>query len=225
MTDARGVSLAEVLVATCVLSVGLVAIVTGLQYATASVDRGRAETAAVLLAEARLEHLRSVGLADWDDPQLAPGTTREDYRTIAGAEGFRRETTVADRGGPGYAALVAATDAEDSWSALLEGATARHPWVVLPGLPAAALPGLQHPAGTYTVVIRNDAEAADAALTGQPPDADAARDANGVVVLRSTGSSSAAVRTVEVVVQRRRLPGRPSAGVRALHAMSNWRER
>src|SRR5205807_228722 len=81
MTDARGVSLAEVLVATCVLSVGLVAIVTGLQYATASVDWGRAETAAVLLAEARLEHLRSVGLADWDDPQLAPGTTREDYRT------------------------------------------------------------------------------------------------------------------------------------------------
>ena len=125
----------------------------------------------------------------------------------------------------GYAALVAATDAEDSWSALLEGATARHPWVVLPGLPAAALPGLQHPAGTYTVVIRNDAEAADAALTGQPPDADAARDANGVVVLRATGSSSAAVRTVEAVVRRRRLPGGPSAGVRALHAMSNWRER
>ena len=96
---------------------------------------------------------------------------------------------------------------------------------MLPGLPAAALPGLEHPAGTYTVVIRNDAEAADAALTGQPPDADAARDANGVVVLRSTGSSSAAVRTVEAVVRRRRLPGRPSAGVRALHAMSNWRER
>ena len=125
----------------------------------------------------------------------------------------------------GYAALVSATDAEDTWSALLEGATARDPWVVLPGLPAAALPGLQHPAGTYTVVIRNDAEAADAALTSLPPDADAARDANGVVVLRSTGSSSAAVRTVEVVVQRRRLPGRPSAGVRALHAMSSWRER
>jgi len=109
MTDARGVSLAEVLVATCVLSVGLVAIVTGLQYATASVDRGRAETAAVLLAEARLEHLRSVGLADWDDPQLAPGTTREDYRTIADAEGFRRETTVADRGGPGCAEAAPTT--------------------------------------------------------------------------------------------------------------------
>ena len=122
----------------------------------------------------------------------------------------------------GYAALAGL---EDSWSALLKGATARDPWVVLPGLAAAALPGLPHPAGTYTVVIRNDAEAADAALTGLPPDADAARDANGVVVLRSTGSSSAAVRTVEVVVKRRRLPGRPSAGVRALHAMSSWRER
>jgi type II secretory pathway pseudopilin PulG len=101
--DARGLSLAEVLVATCVLSVGLVAILTGLQYATASVHLGRAETAAVLLAEARLERLRSVGLADWGDPHLAPGTTREDYRTIAGAEGFRRETTVANRGGPGCA--------------------------------------------------------------------------------------------------------------------------
>jgi Tfp pilus assembly protein PilX len=125
----------------------------------------------------------------------------------------------------GYATLVAAADAEDSWSALLEGATARDPWVVLPGLAAAALPGLRHPEGTYTVVIRNDAEAADAGLTGQPADADAGRDANGVVVLRSTGSSNAAARTVEVVVKRQRAPGRRAAGVRALHAMSNWRER
>ncbi len=109
MLDARGLSLAEVLVATCVLSVGLVAILTGLQYATASVDRGRAETAAVLLAEARLERLRSVGLADWGDPQLAPGTTLEDYGAIAGAERFRRETTVADRGGPGCAEAAPTT--------------------------------------------------------------------------------------------------------------------
>jgi Tfp pilus assembly protein PilX len=125
----------------------------------------------------------------------------------------------------GYATLVAATDAEDSWSALLEGATGRDPWVALPGLATARLPGLRHPEGTYTVVIRNDAETTDAAVTGQPADADAARDANGVVVLRSTGFSNAAVRTVEVVVKRRRTPGRPAAGVRALHTVSNWRER
>lgn len=101
MRDARGHSLAEVLVAACVLSVGLAAVATALQYAAGAVDEGRAETAAVLLAEDRLELLRSAALADWSHGLLAPGITREAYGAIAGAPGFRRETTVSDRGGPG----------------------------------------------------------------------------------------------------------------------------
>ncbi len=109
MTDARGVSLAEILVATCVLSVGLAAVATGLQYATRSVDTGRTETVAMLLAEEQLERLRGVALADWRDAQLAPRVTREDYGAIAGAPRFRRDTTVQDRGGAGCADAAPAT--------------------------------------------------------------------------------------------------------------------
>jgi hypothetical protein len=109
VSDARGLSLTEILVATCVLAVGLAGLATGLQYATVSVDAGRTETAAVLLAEERLERLRSAGLADWGDRLLASGRTREEYGAITGAAGFRRETTVSDRGGPDCAAAVPAT--------------------------------------------------------------------------------------------------------------------
>lgn len=125
----------------------------------------------------------------------------------------------------GYAALVGAADADDSWSGLLAGATAAEPWVALPGLAGAALPGLSAAAGTYTVLVRNDADAGDAALTGEPADAAVARDTNGVVIMRSTGAFNAAARTLEVVVKRRRVTDLPAAGIRALHAMSNWRER
>lgn len=103
MRGARGHSLAEVLVASCVLSVGLAAVAAALQYAAGAVDAGRAETAAVLLAEDRLELLRSAALADWSHALLVPGTTREEYGAIDGAPAFRRETTVSDRGGPGCA--------------------------------------------------------------------------------------------------------------------------
>lgn len=121
----------------------------------------------------------------------------------------------------GYGALVAAADADDSWSGLLASATAAEPWVTLPGLAAATLPGLSMADGTHTVSIRN----AVAATREPAPGADAARDANDVVIMRSTGAFNTAARTLEVVVKRRRAPGVPAAGVRALHAMSNWRER
>ncbi len=97
MSAARGLSLVEILVATCVLSVGLVAILTGLRYATESIEAGRSETTAVFLAEERLEPLRSLALADWNHALLAAGTTREEYGAIVGAPRFRRETTVWDR--------------------------------------------------------------------------------------------------------------------------------
>ena len=99
MTGARGLSLAEILVATCVLSVGLTAVATGLRYAAVGVDTGRTETAAVLLAEERLELLRAAALTEWGHALLAPGVAREAYGAIAGAPGFRRETTVVDLGG------------------------------------------------------------------------------------------------------------------------------
>lgn len=121
----------------------------------------------------------------------------------------------------GYGALVAAADADDSWRGLLASATAAEPWVTPPGLAGAALPGLPIAEGTYTVSVRNDV----APTRAPAPGADAARDTNDVVIMRSTGAFNTAARTLEVVVRRRRAPGVPAAGVRALHAMSNWRER
>jgi hypothetical protein len=103
VTDARGLSLAEILVAVCVLAVGLTAAATGLRYAAAGVDLGHGETTATFLADARLERLRGLALAEWGHPLLAAGTSREEYGTIAGAPRFRRETTVWDRGGAGCA--------------------------------------------------------------------------------------------------------------------------
>ena len=103
MSDARGFSLVEILVATCVLSVGLVALGTGLLYATGSVEVGRGETTATFLAEQRLELLKSLALTDWSSALLVAGTTREGYGTLAGAPPYRRDTTISDWGGPGCA--------------------------------------------------------------------------------------------------------------------------
>lgn len=125
----------------------------------------------------------------------------------------------------GFGTLVATADGEGGWSAFLEPATPEAPWVALPGLAGRRLPGPAPAAGSYTVSIRNDSEAGDGTLTGEPvPDAAVARDANGIVIMRSTGTFNAATRTIEVVVRRRPAPDGSAAGVRALHAMSNWRE-
>jgi Tfp pilus assembly protein PilV len=101
--DTGGLSLVEILVATCVLSVGLVAVASGLRYAVGAVESGRNETTAIVLAEERLELFRGVALDSWDSPLLAAGVTREGYGAISAAPRFRRETTVVDRGGAGCA--------------------------------------------------------------------------------------------------------------------------
>jgi prepilin-type N-terminal cleavage/methylation domain-containing protein len=99
VTAARGFSLVEILVATFILAVGLVAVATGLQYATSSVDIGRRETVATFLAEQRMESLRSSALADWASPVLVAGISSEPYGAIPGAPGYRRDTAVSDLGG------------------------------------------------------------------------------------------------------------------------------
>src|SRR5213596_3889197 len=54
----------------------------------------------------------------------------------------------------GYGLLAAADDG--TWRALLATSTAEAPWVVLPSLHGAALPGLTPAEGTYTVSLRKD---------------------------------------------------------------------
>jgi prepilin-type N-terminal cleavage/methylation domain-containing protein len=95
----RGFTLVEVLVATFVLSIGLVAVATGFQYATSGVESGRGETTATFLAEQRLEGLRAVAVTNFSDATLNAGTTTEAYGTIASAAAYRRVTTIADNPG------------------------------------------------------------------------------------------------------------------------------
>jgi prepilin-type N-terminal cleavage/methylation domain-containing protein len=110
--DARGFTLAEVMVAAAVLSIGLVGIAMGFQYATSGVATGRGETTATFLAEQRLEQLKALAIADWTNATLNAGTTT-DYCPSTGAActttattGFyRRVTTIVDTpGGTGCTA-------------------------------------------------------------------------------------------------------------------------
>jgi Tfp pilus assembly protein PilV len=66
--------MAEVLVATALVTVGLLALITGFQYATSGVATGGGETAAVFLAEQRIEQLRAEAMRDFSAPGLAAGT-------------------------------------------------------------------------------------------------------------------------------------------------------
>jgi prepilin-type N-terminal cleavage/methylation domain-containing protein len=107
-SDERGFTLAEVLVATLIILVGLVAVATGFQYATSGVATGRGETVAAFLAEQRLEALKSAAIANYDN--LTAGTTTEFCQTsnigvtgsncqgtaITGTASYQRTTTITD---------------------------------------------------------------------------------------------------------------------------------
>ena len=126
----------------------------------------------------------------------------------------------------GYNTLVAAAGEHKTWSPLLATVTAAGgPWVALPSLTRASLPGLTEANGTYSVGIRNDSLADDAAITGEATvESDPALDANGVVIMQSTGYFATTTRTIEVVVKHAAPPPSPGAPLRACCAMSNWRE-
>src|ERR1700757_1475720 len=64
----------EVVVATALVTVGLLALISGFQYAISGVATGGGETAAVFLAEQRIEQLRAQAMRDFMAPALAAGT-------------------------------------------------------------------------------------------------------------------------------------------------------
>src|SRR5439155_1083659 len=119
---ARGFTLAEVLVATAVLAVGLVAIATGFQYATSGVAVGGGESTAVFLAEQRVEQLRADAMSDFSAPSLGPGTTTE-YCAPAIIAG--RTSTCQDTAGAG-ASYVRRTTISDVTGSM--GCPARPVW-------------------------------------------------------------------------------------------------
>jgi type II secretory pathway pseudopilin PulG len=94
-----GFSLGEVLIATLVLAIGLVGIVTGFQYATSGIEIGKGETTATFLAEQRLEWLKALALTNWGSSTLKAGTTTEGYGAIADASLYRRVTAITDSPG------------------------------------------------------------------------------------------------------------------------------
>lgn len=125
----------------------------------------------------------------------------------------------------GYNTLVAAAGEHKTWSPLLAtvNAAGDH-WVALPSLTRASLPGLTAAEGTYSVGVRNDSLADDTAITGGATESDPALDANGVVIMRSTGKFANTTRTIEVVVRRVVASPSPGASLHPCCAMSNWRE-
>jgi Tfp pilus assembly protein PilX len=104
----------------------------------------------------------------------------------------------------GYGLLAAADDG--TWRALLATSTAEAPWVVLPSLDGAALPGLTPAEGTYTVSLRKDPRGVDGAI------------------VRSAGTFNATTRTIEIIVRRTVTDSAPAPTTRALDTISGWRE-
>jgi hypothetical protein len=101
------------------------------------------------------------------------------------------------------------------FSTALAGASASAPWVPVvatAALSGATTGGSSASSGTYTVIVRNDYQNADSALTGQSsgtsttPSETLTTDGNGIVIMRATGSFNGVSRTIEVVVRRQPLP-------------------
>jgi len=95
-TGQAGFTLAEILVACAIISVGLVAVSMGFGYGVDGVEAGRQQSTAVFLAEQRIEQAKDLAARN---PNLADLTTAnlpatEAYGTIANAPSYRRTTAI-----------------------------------------------------------------------------------------------------------------------------------
>ena len=91
----------------------------------------------------------------------------------------------------------------ETWSEYLAGATCTAGAV----LTDASLPGRPRADGHFTVWLRNDCAAGDERVTGVPRDdsSDATRDANGTVIVSSTGTVARTRHTITAVVSNGRV--------------------
>jgi prepilin-type N-terminal cleavage/methylation domain-containing protein len=92
-----GFTLAEIMVACAIISVGLVAVATGFGFGVDGVEAGRQQSTAVFLAEQRIEQAKELAMRQTGLVQLTvanlPAT--EAYGTITGAPpSYRRTTTI-----------------------------------------------------------------------------------------------------------------------------------
>ena len=88
----------EVLVAVFIITVGLVAVATGMQLATSGVATGQQQTTAAFLAEQRLEDIKAFALSTGSGQGWANVSTTafpvEAYNSITSYPTYRRSTTV-----------------------------------------------------------------------------------------------------------------------------------
>ena len=99
ITNERGMTLVEVLVAVTIITIGLTAIATGMQVATSGINTGQQETIAAFLAEQRLEDIKAFALSSDAAQGWANVTTTnfgaEAYDTITNYATYRRTTEIA----------------------------------------------------------------------------------------------------------------------------------
>ena len=110
--EEAGFTLAEIMVALAVISVGLLAVATGFGIGVDGVEAGRQQSTALFLAEQRLEQAKALA-TDPANPNLAALTTAnlpatEAYGSIAGAPSTYRRTTTITTDLTGTGALGAA---------------------------------------------------------------------------------------------------------------------
>jgi Tfp pilus assembly protein PilV len=101
-----GFTVAEILVAMSVLTVALTGLLTAMTFGIAEVDAARLSTAALFLAEQRLEHVRSFAASanagqGWANT-VNGSFAAEAYGSIAGYPSHRRAVNIVDN--PGGAA-------------------------------------------------------------------------------------------------------------------------
>jgi prepilin-type N-terminal cleavage/methylation domain-containing protein len=107
-----GFTLAEILVACAVISLGLIAVATGFGFGVDGVEAGRQQSTAVFLAEQRIEQAKELAARK---PNLADLTVAnlpasEAYGAITGApSSYRRTTTITTNPGGTTGARVDVT--------------------------------------------------------------------------------------------------------------------
>jgi len=97
-TNQRGMTIVEVLVAVFIITIGLVAIATGMQIATSGVATGQQQTTAAFLAEQRLEVIKAFALSTGSGQGWANVSSTafpaEAYNSITSYPTYRRSTTI-----------------------------------------------------------------------------------------------------------------------------------
>jgi prepilin-type N-terminal cleavage/methylation domain-containing protein len=99
----QGITLPEILVATALLAIGMVAVLSSMSIGLGGVESSRRVSTALFLAEQRLEQVRAFAVSSSAGQGFVNLTSAafpaEGYNTIAGYETYRRVVTVTPNAG------------------------------------------------------------------------------------------------------------------------------